>query len=247
VKYKLFLLMLTLISTLVSPAFSAEVLIFSGSGMRLPLEELGRNFTAKTGIMVFYDFDGSGRLGSKILAGITPDIFIPGSDKWATRLITEGYIQKCLPVAYHVPVIITPKGRHQIKSLNDLTNGDYKLALGDAKTSAIGQNNQRLFKKLGIRSENMNVVARGIAVKQLVQWVESGAVDAAIVWRVDAVQSRQVEMVELPQKLALEESIPLCRMKAPPHPEAGTRFWTYLLKNGPRIFAEYGFQVIKSK
>ena len=244
VRYKLFLLLVALMPALIGPAFSAELLIFAGSGMRSPLEELGRDFTVETGIEVFYDFDGSGRLGSKILTGIKPDMFIPGSDKWADKLKEKGAIEQCFPLAYHVPVIVTPKGRDKVKSLQDLTNKDYKLALGDAKAAAIGQNNQRLFKKLGINYAEMNVVARGIAVKQLLQWVESGAVDAAIVWHADAVQSKRVDMIELPQQLNSIDQIPLCLMQAPPHPREVAKFWKYLLENGSRIFAKHGFQTL---
>lgn len=243
-RYKLFLLIIVLIPALASTAFSSELLIFAGSGMRAPLEELGQDFTATTGVEVFYDFDGSGRLESKILTGIKADIFIPGSTKWSDKLKAKGYIKKCFPVAYHLPVIITPKGRDTVKSLKDLTNKNYKLALGDAKATAIGQNNQRLFKKLGINNGDMNIVARGIAVKQLLQWVESGAVDAAIVWRADAVQSKRVEMIEVPRKLNSIDRIPLCLMQAPPHPAEVAKFWEYLQENGLRMFAKHGFQTL---
>lgn len=246
-KHKVLLLMVTLVLMMCSLAFSADLLVFAGSGMRAPLEELGKNFEAETGINVAYDFDGSGRLGSKILMGVRPDLFVPGSDKWALKLKDEGYVKECVPVAYHTPVIITPKGNHKVKSLNDLTDKNIKLALSDAKAAAIGRNNQRLFKKIGLDTADMNIVARGVAVKQLVQWVESGSVDASIVWRADAIQSGQVETVELPEGINVIDSIPLCMMNRPSHPVEADRFWQYLLENGSKMFTKHGFQSIKLK
>ncbi|MCF6268070.1 MAG: hypothetical protein L3J57_16255 [Desulfuromusa sp.] len=38
------------------------------------------------------------------------------------KLKSRGYVKKCFPIAYHVPVIITPKGKHKVQTLNDLTN-----------------------------------------------------------------------------------------------------------------------------
>ena len=244
-KNKLCPVLFLLFLIMCQPSFAAEVLVFAGSGMRVPLEEIGKNFTAETGIQVVYDFDGSGRLGSKILMGVKPDIFVPGSDTWALKLKDEGYVKDCVPVAYHTPVIITPKGNHRIKSLRDLSSKNIKLALGDARAAAIGRNNQRLFEKIELDRSALNIVARGIAVKQLVQWVESGSVDASIVWRADAVQSGNVEMIEIPEGVNLIDSIPLCLMANPSNIDEASIFWTYLLNDGPKMFAKHGFQPIQ--
>lgn len=64
-------------------AGTQEILVFAGAGMRRPLIEVGRRFERTSGVKVIYDFAGSGRLGNKVLVGQWPDIFIPGSAKWA--------------------------------------------------------------------------------------------------------------------------------------------------------------------
>jgi molybdate transport system substrate-binding protein len=225
-------------------AAAAELLVFAGSGMRVPLEELGRDFSREQGGEVAFDFDGSGRLGTKILMGVQPDLFIPGSDKWAIKLRNEGYLGDCVPVAYHTPIIITTKGFGKIRSLHDLTRKDVRLALADAKAAAIGRNNERLFKQAGLDPADMNIVARGINVKQLVRWVETGSVDAAIVWHADAVQSDLVEAVEIAPESNQIDSIPLCLMKNPAHPEDAARFWTYLRDRGPAVFSRHGFRAV---
>jgi len=228
-----------------SNVFAADLLIFAGAGMRAPLEELGKSFSDETGIEVAFDFDGSGRLGSKVLMGIKPDLFVPGSEKWGLKLKKSGHVDECVAIAYHTPVIITPEGNLKVKSLNDLSRRDIKLALGDSKAAAIGRNNQKLFKRAGLEPETMNIVARGINVKQLVSWVETNSVDAAIVWRADAFQSKRVATVAIPTELNPIESIPLCRMTTPGHPEAAARFWDYLLVQGPAVFAKHGFRTIE--
>ncbi len=230
-----------------SVSFADSLLVFAGSGMRVPLAELGDAFTEKSGITVNFDFDGSGRLGTKIMMGVKPDLFIPGSDAWALKLKDRGYVKECLPVAYHTPVIITPRGNDKVKDLEDLTSNKVKLALGDAKAAAIGRNNKKMFEKMGITLADMNIVARGINVKQLVQWVESGTVDASIVWRADAVQSGRVRVIEIPAGVNQIDSIPLCLMSRPSHPQAAEQFRQYLLKNGPAVFARHGFEPIEVK
>jgi len=225
--------------------FAAELLVFAGSGMRAPLQELGEEFTRETGIEVAFDFDGSGRLGSKILMGVKPDFFVPGGETWGLKLQQEGYVDQCVTVAYHTPVIITPKGSLKVKSLNDLRRQDVKLALGDSKAAAIGRSTQALFDRAGLNPAEMNVVARAISVKQLVSWVETGSVDAAIVWRADAFQSQLVETVAIPEQLNSIENIPLCSMANPGHPDEAAQLWQFLLSRGAVVFAKHGFKVVE--
>ncbi|EAT16863.1 molybdate ABC transporter substrate-binding protein [Desulfuromonas acetoxidans] len=225
--------------------FAAELLVFSGAGMRVPMQELGKKFSDETGIDVAFDFDGSGRLGSKMLLGVKPDLFIPGSNKWAQRLKKEGLAEECVAIAYHIPVIITPKGSHKVQSLSDLTLPSVKLALGDLKAAAIGRNNKRLFEKVGLDPAAMNIVARGINVKQLVSWVETGSVDASIVWAADAFQSGQVETIAIPPDVNQIDTIPFCRLKSPGHPVEANLFWQYMLVEAPAVFSRHGFKAIK--
>ena len=241
------LILIVIFLTLGRSGYASDLLVFAGAGMRIPLIELGENFTAQTGIRVVYDFDGSGRLGGKVLMGVKPDLFIPGSDKWALKLKDEGYVRECFSIAYHTPVIIRPKGNNKVKSLNDLSNKKNKIALGDRKACAIGRNNQRMFKEVGLLPVEMNVVARGLTVKQLVQWVESGVVDASIVWRADAVQSDRVSTIEIPSDINLIDRIPTCLMTQLNDPQSAIKFWNYLRGNGHEIFAKHGFQTLNIK
>jgi molybdate transport system substrate-binding protein len=204
-------------------------------------------FEKETSIKVDYDFDGSGRLGTKILMGVGADLFIPGSNKWALKLKDEGHVETCYPIAYHTPVIITPKGSQLVRTLNDLSRKDLKLALGDLKATAIGRNNLKMFKKAGLNPDEMNIVARGINIKQVVQWVESGAADAAIVWRADAVQSGQVEIIEIPQELNLIETIPMCLLTQAQHRPEASRLLDFLRSRGPAVFAGHGFNPVENQ
>lgn len=245
-KYKVLVLSI-LICLISSNVFcqseSKEILVFAGAGMRLPLSEIGKSFEKKYGVKVVYDFAGSGRLGNKILVGQTPDIFIPGSDKWAKILKEKGYIRNYTPVAYHTPVIITPSGNGKVKTLKDFINPDNRIVLGDAKACAIGGISTKIFKKAGLDESMMNVKARGVTVKQLVLWVEGNNADASIVWKADAVQSGKVRIVSIPAEYNVTNIIPVCQVAE--HKEAATQFVNYVLgSEGKEIFKKHGFKVV---
>ena len=237
-------LFLVTCSTAFAQKESKELLVFAGAGMRLPLNEIGESFEKLYGIKVMYDYEGSGRLGNKILVGQTPDVFIPGSDKWAKILKKKGYVRDYTPVAYHTPVIITPKENSKVNSLDDFSDTGNRLVLGDARAAAIGGASGAIFKKAGLEESRMNVRAKGQAVKQLVLWIEGNNADASIVWKADAVQSGKVRIVDIPEQYNFKSIIPVCQMVT--HKKETNEYIHYLLGiEGKAIFKKHGFEVVE--
>ena len=221
-----------------------ELLVFAGAGMRLPLDEIGKRFEERYGVRVIYDYEGSGRLGNKILVGQTPDVFIPGSEKWAKILKEKRYIKDYTPVAYHTPVIITPERNNKVKSLGDFVDNNNRIVLGNAKATAIGEASAVILKKAGLNESNMNIRARGISVKQLVMWIEKNNADASIVWKADAIQSGKVKPIDIPEQYISTYIIPVCQMIR--HKEEASQYIRYLLgAEAKGIFGDYGFDVVK--
>jgi len=246
-KYKASLVTL-LVCLIFSTAFaqkqSKELLVFAGSGMRVPLSEIGKKFEKLYGIKVIYDFGGSGRLGNKILVGQSPDVFIPGSNKWAKILKKKGYIEGYSPIAYHTPVIITPKGNDKVNSLDDFSDIGNRLVLGDDRAAAIGGASAAIFKKARLKESRMNVRAKGQAVKQLVLWIEGNNADASIVWKADAVQSGRLRIIGIPEQYNVRSIIPVCQMVT--HKKETNEYIHYLLDiEGKAIFKKHGFEVVE--
>lgn len=226
---------------------NSEILVFAGAGMRIPLIEIGKRFEEEKGITVLFDFAGSGRLGNKILMGQHPDLFIPGSDKWANILIEKGLIEDYLPIAHHIPVIITPEKNHKINGLKDFMLPDNQIVLGDPKAAALGKISSAIFKKAGMDEAKMNIRARGVTVKQLVLWIEGNNADAAIVWHADAVQSGKVRWIDIPDIYNVTNMIPVCRMgnKKETASHGGSQLTDYLFSHeGKKIFEKHGFVVM---
>ena len=246
-RWKIFLA--ALISCLVSsPVFAGkepkEILVFAGAGMRAPLNEAGKVFEKLYGVKILYDYGGSGRLGNKILAGQSPDVYIPGSGKWAKILKAKGYVEDYSPVAYHDPVIITPQGSSKVNSLDDFSGRGTRLVLGDVKACAIGGASAAIFKEAGMEESALNIISRGFTVKQLILWIEGKNADAAIVWKADAIQSGRVKILEIPAKYRIRNIIPVCRM--PKRKKEANEYIHYLLSDAGRaIFKKYGFHVME--
>jgi len=227
-----------------SPA-QEKLLVFAGAGMKRTLEEIATSFERDSGIKITFDFEGAGRLGNKILLGNTPDIFIPGSEKWANILINKKIINDYQKIAFHTPVIITRRSeklKKLIKQISDLCTKEITIAIGDKQACAIGKISEKIFKKAGIEINRLNIVSKGVTVNQLLLWVENGDVDASIVWQSDANTSEKVRIITLPEKYNSIAVIPVCYIK---HSKAADKFMEFMSKTGKEIFKRSGFRIIK--
>ncbi len=225
---------------------SPSILVFAGAGMREPLDEIGKEFTKIYNIEVVYDYEGSGRLGNKILAGQRPDIFIPGAERWAKLLKEKGHVKAYQAIAFHIPVIIAPFGSSKIVRLQDFLKKDVRLVTGDEMACAIGKATLQIFSSAGLDKAGMNIIAKGVTVKQLLFWIEQNNADAGIVWRADAVQSGKVKIVDIPIAINHIDIIPVCTMtKTKPKGIYGKtvlKYIKFLLNEGRVEFKKHGFK-----
>ena len=219
----------------------ARILVFAGAGMKEPLNEIGKSFTDKFRIAVDYDFEGSGRLGNKILAGQMPDLLISGGERWAKLLKAKGLIKNYRQVACHIPVIIANNNTTKINCLNDLAKQDIRLIIGDERACAIGKATGIIFKKAGLDKSKLNIIAMGVTVKQLVYWIEQNNADASIVWRADAANSGKVKIIDIPESINYIDIIPVCTMSRPEHPKIASKYIKFILSEGKTVFEKCGF------
>ncbi|WP_456395352.1 molybdate ABC transporter substrate-binding protein [Desulfurobacterium sp.] len=222
-------------------ALASDIIVFAGAGMRGPLDAIGEIFEKLYGVRVVYDYEGSGRLGNKILAGQIPDIFIPGSMRWANVLKKKNLIAYCFPIAYHIPVVVVPKGDSRVNGFYDISNKNVKVVVGDPKACAIGKVTQKIFSKAGLKERNLNIVAYGVTVKQVLHWVENRNADAGIVWRSDAVSSPSVQLFPIPEQFNIKSIIPVCVIKYSKEKEVVKSYVKFLKMQGFKIFEDFGF------
>jgi molybdate transport system substrate-binding protein len=227
-------------------AADSSLLVYSGAGLKKPMNDIGKAFTEKYGIGVEYTFAGSGTLISQMELSRKGDVFVPGGtpdyriaqDK---GLVVEdrGYI------AYHVPVIVVPKGNpRNISSVDDFARPGLKLALGGANTTAIGRAGDRLFQKHGILDAvEKNVVLRAPTINEVVVAMTMGTADAALL-TLDLVNPETMDVIDLPQEDSLALIVPAGATTFTTEPDAARQFVEFVTSDeGKAIFAKHGFPI----
>ncbi len=164
------------------------------------LEACGPEFADAT---VRLQFAGSDELAAQIRQGVKPDVYAAANTTLPDELNEEGLLARPVEFATNTFVLAVPKGS-DIRSLDDLTGEDVKIAIG-AEDVPIGSYTRETLAKLRAEQEQAildNVRSNEPDVKGIVGKLTLGAADAGFVYVTDVnATGGELEAIELPAEL----------------------------------------------
>ena len=224
-------------------ASDVSLFVYSGAGLKKPMNEIGKAFTEKTGINVEYNFAGAGALVSQMELSRKGDVFVSGGTPDYRIARDKGLVGEPGYVAYHVPIIAFQKGNPKnITSVDDLARPGLKLALGGVESTAIGKAGDILFEKHGIRDAvEKNVVLRAPTINEVVIAMEMGTADAALL-TLDSINPETMDTIDLVQEDSLTLIVPIGPTTFTTQPDAARQFVAFVTSDeGKAFFAKHGF------
>jgi molybdate transport system substrate-binding protein len=164
-----------------------SIQIFAGSMLRPAIEQTLTDFEAQEGVEVIRIYNGCGVLVGQMQAGTTPDAYFACDVEFMKQV--EAQFEKPDDIAQNQLVILVKKGNpHQIVDLKDLAKPGLKIGIGHEKQCAMGWLTQRTFTEGGVTESVMkNVVAQVPTGDMLVNSMQAGSLDAAVVYISNAV------------------------------------------------------------
>ena len=221
------------------------LLVYSGAGMRKPMDKIGTAFEKKYDVAVNYNYAGSNTLLSQIDLTKKGDVYIPGATMYIDKAKEKGFVDYEQPVAYHIPVIAVPKGNPaKITRLEDLTKPKVKIIFGDPKAAAIGKLGNKILKKNKIyKAVQKNIIATTATVNELVIYISMNQADASIIWRSSLLGTEnKIDIIEIPKKQNCIKIIPIGRLTFSKNKEMAKSFVNFVASSeGKSIFQECGF------
>jgi len=222
-----------------------SLLVYCGAGMRAPMAELGSQFEQEYGVKVVCNYAGSGHLLNQMELAQQGDVYQPGAMYYSTIARDKGFIDYEKSVAYHIPVIVVPKGNPaNITGPDDLTNPGVRVALGDPGACAIGRLADKILEKNGIKDAVLNnTVVYGTTVNALILYVSGGDVDAAITWGETVLFApNETVIVEIPVEENIIQTIPIGTLTFSENKESAEEFIDFVTSDyGKAVYAKYGF------
>jgi molybdate transport system substrate-binding protein len=164
--------------------------------MKDAVEELGRGFmAARPGVTLRYNFGSSGALQKQIEAGAPVDVFVSAAQRQMDELEKKGLVARTTRrvFARNVLTVVKPAdSRIDIAKPADLLEGRVtKIVIGNPRTVPAGQYAEESLRALGLWDKLQPKLVFSENVRQALDYVARGEVDAGFVYTTDAVSRAQ--------------------------------------------------------
>lgn len=196
-----------------------------------------------------YNFGASGALQRQIEQGAPVDVFISAGKKQVDALQQKGLLLNGTRrnLLTNRLVLIVPKNSTLgITTFRQLSQPSVnKIAVGEPRSVPVGQYTKELFENLEILNSLKPKFVLGNNVRNVLAAVESGNVDAGVVYATDAKISNGVRQVATaPNRLHSPIVYPLAVLKASQNSQAAQAYVQFLASaQAKAIFQRYGFGV----
>ncbi len=234
------------------PAPTSTLLVAAAASLQNALQEITPLYTrANPGQTVNYNFASSGVLEQQIEQGAPIDVFISAAEKQMSTLQEKGLLvpgtQRNLLT--NQLVLITPKQASvSLTDFQQLTKQEVKrIAIGETRTVPAGQYAVEVFGKLGILEQVKPKFVLGNNVKSVLTAVETGDVDAGIVYITDAKSSDKITIAAIAEeKLHSPIRYPIAILKSSKSLDGSGQYVEFLQsKSAKTVFKKYGFGITK--
>jgi len=222
--------------------------VSAAASLREVVAELDSVYQAEhPDVAVRANFGASGALRQQIEQGAPVDVFISASERHVDALQRAGLIDprtRRVLAGNELVLVVPSASPSPARDFRSLAAPAVKrVAIGAAASVPAGEYADEVLRSLGIAEVVGGKAVYGQNVRQVLAYVESGNVDAGIVYRTDAAVSRRVR-VAAPAPAGTHRPItyPLAIVRASPHPADARAYAAFLL--GPRgreVLARHGF------
>jgi molybdate transport system substrate-binding protein len=229
-----------------------ELNVSAAASLKDVLIDIQKSYLKKEpNIKIIYNLGSSGALQTQIEQGVPCDLFISAAAKQADDLEQKGLFQKGTRknlLMNRLVLIVPIDSKNDIKSFTDLAkDGVRKIGIGEPASVPAGQYAMEVFKYYGLWEGIQSKTVLGTNVRTVLTYVETGNVDAGVVYMTDALISDKVKVVAMAAPESHKPIIyPMAVLSGADHPKEAAKFSAYLCgSEAGSLFEKYGFTVMK--
>jgi molybdate transport system substrate-binding protein len=230
---------------------AAELVCFAAASLTDSLKEIAADYAKETGEKVVFNFGASSFLARQIEEGAPADIFFSADEAKMDSLEKKGLIAKETRksrLSNSLVIVVSADSSLAIESARELAERKVKrIALADPKTVPAGIYAREYLEKVKLWTKIESKVVPTDNVRAALTAVESGDVEAGVVYRTDAAISKKVKVAyQVPAGDGPAISYSMAALKETRELNAANRFLKHLdSDHAGRVFEKFGFIVRK--
>ncbi len=225
------------------------VVIYAATSLRGALEQLAPAIERDEGLRITFNFGASSDLARQIQAARRADLFVSADEEWMDRLVQDGLVDTDSRLSFlsnRLVVVVPSDSELQIAQAADLLAPALRrLALAQPETVPAGRYAKLWLERSGVWEGVRERIVPGIDVRAALVAVESGGVEAGIVYATEAKGSRRIRVAyTVPEADLPRISYAIAALRDRPQVARSRRVVEWLV--GPRAvgaFEERGFIV----
>jgi molybdate transport system substrate-binding protein len=239
---------------LVTAAFSAgagdkkEVLVSAAASLTNAFTDLGKKFEAENpGVKVVFNFAASGVLLQQMASGAPVDVFASADQKTMDQAVEKGLIVPGTRknfAANSLVLIVPSKNPAKIKGLANLAGKDVeKIAVGNPETVPVGRYSKESLSSTGSWNGLSPKFIYAESVRQVLDYVSRGEVDAGFVYATDAAVAREKVKIVTVVEGHKPVIYPMAIVKAGGAKDLAAKFMTLITSaKGRDVLESFGFK-----
>jgi molybdate transport system substrate-binding protein len=226
-----------------------ELTISAAASLQDALNDITTTFEEEhPNVKINYNFGASGSLQQQISQGAPVDLFFSAAEDKFDLLVEDGLIkeEQGIDLVENEIVLVVPKDSTQeISTFEDLTKAE-KISIGIPETVPAGKYAKETLDRLQVWSAVEGKMVYAKDVRQVLTYVETGNVDAGIVYKTDALISPKVEVIATADESTHAPIIyPVGIIKNSSHKDEAELFYEYLQNDTSlNTLEKYGFKGI---
>jgi molybdate transport system substrate-binding protein len=226
---------------------AAELTVFAAASLSDALREIARTYERESGCKLLFHFAASSTLARQIQEGAPADLFFSADEEKMeqlekAKLIREGTRKSLL--SNRLVVVVASDSAVRIQTPQQL-GSLRRIAIAEPTSVPAGIYARQYLESAGVWSDLDDSVVPTANVRAALAAVESGNVEAGIVYKTDAAISRKVRIAyEVPAGSGPAISYPVALLKEARQPALAERLWKHLQSDAAIIiFEKHGFIV----
>jgi molybdate transport system substrate-binding protein len=224
------------------------LLVSAAASLQEVMEAIQPGFeAAHPEIALTYNFGSSGALQQQIEQGAPVDVFISAGVSQMDALENQGRLRAGSRQSLwgnQLVLIVPANSTLNLDDFSDLTGaGVERISVGEFRSVPAGQYAEQVFTSLGLLADLQPKLVFANNVRGVLAAVESGNVDAGVVYATDAALSERVTVAAIADEdLHRPITYPLAILAETANPEAAEAFVAYLASDATRaLLTDFGF------